>query len=63
MRVGGSIDKEQQAAPERLNELSLAAVRGHHGMIEETTEEKTVTIGAAVELIEQLTLDLRPLAA
>ena len=64
MRVGGSIDKEQQAAPERLNELSLAAVRGHHGMIEETTDvEKTVTIGAAVELIEQLILDLKPLAA
>jgi hypothetical protein len=35
---GASIDKEQQAAPERLNELALAAVRGHHRMIEETTD-------------------------
>jgi hypothetical protein len=43
MRVGGSIDKEQQAAPERLNELSVAAVRGPHGMIVETTDmEKAV---------------------
>ena len=81
MRVGGYIDKEQQAAPERLNELSLAAVRGHHGMIEETTDiekavwylkdlaeitsifRSTATIGAAVELIEQLISDLKPLAA